>query len=228
MDDFFLTNQIVSQTIDLVTFPFMLAGAWLLGAAVAFHYNRYYPNLSKSQSMGKTLIIIATITFLIISVVKSSLALSLGLVGALSIIRFRTPIKEPFELSYLFMSIAIGVGFGANQWFPTVLVIMVSLCILTYYAKYSNKLSEDAYFIYIDFDKALENAKIERLLLELGEEINLDLTLRRLEQTKTSTKFTINAKISSKEELLKLNNKLEQTFSPDRLSIVDSQKLMPF
>ena len=51
---------------------------------------------------------------------KSSLALSLGLVGALSIVRFRTPIKEPEELAYLFISIAMGLGLGANQILATV------------------------------------------------------------------------------------------------------------
>ena len=58
-------------------------------------------------------------TILIITVVKSSLALSLGLVGALSIVRFRTPIKEPEELAYLFISIAMGLGLGADQTIPT-------------------------------------------------------------------------------------------------------------
>lgn len=52
---------------------------------------------------------------LIISIIKSSIALSLGLVGALSIVRFRTPIKEPEELLYLFVAIAVGLGLGANQ-----------------------------------------------------------------------------------------------------------------
>ena len=52
---------------------------------------------------------------LIISIVKASLALSLGLVGALSIVRFRSAIKEPEELAYLFLVIGIGLGFGADQ-----------------------------------------------------------------------------------------------------------------
>ena len=120
-------NYSVSNTFELASFSIMLLGVWLLASLVSLHYNLYFPHVSRSQSMGKTLIIIATMTFLIITVVKSSLALSLGLVGALSIIRFRTPIKEPFELSYLFMSIAIGLGFGANQWQPTVIVIIFSL-----------------------------------------------------------------------------------------------------
>ncbi len=57
---------------------------------------------------------------LIISIIKSSIALSLGLVGALSIVRFRTPIKEPEELLYLFVAIAVGLGLGANQIVATV------------------------------------------------------------------------------------------------------------
>ena len=63
------------------------------------------------------------------------MALSLGLVGALSIVRFRTPIKEPEELAYLFISIAAGLGLGANQTIPTivsVIFILVSMTILKF------------------------------------------------------------------------------------------------
>jgi hypothetical protein len=63
----------------------------------------------------------------VISIVKSSLALSLGLVGALSIVRFRTAIKEPEELVFLFIAIAIGLGVGADQRWPTVIGILVVL-----------------------------------------------------------------------------------------------------
>jgi len=66
---------------------------------------------------------------LIITIVKSSLALSLGLVGALSIIRFRAAIKEPEELSYLFLAISLGLGFGAGQGVITV-VAFVSLVVI--------------------------------------------------------------------------------------------------
>lgn len=58
---------------------------------------------------------LSLIVFLVITVVKSSLALSLGLVGALSIVRFRTPIKDPEDLVYLFFAIGLGIGFGAGQ-----------------------------------------------------------------------------------------------------------------
>lgn len=65
---------------------------------------------------------------LIITIIKSSIALSLGLVGALSIVRFRTPIKEPEELLYLFVAIAIGLGLGANQLLAT-FVGFLAICL---------------------------------------------------------------------------------------------------
>tara|TARA_B100000315_G_C14430635_1_gene519970 strand:- start:362 stop:859 length:498 start_codon:yes stop_codon:yes gene_type:complete len=77
-------------------------------------------------------------TMLVISIVKSSLALSLGLVGALSIVRFRAAIKEPEELVYLFLAISIGLGFGANQGSVTALAfaIISGIIVLTnFYSK---------------------------------------------------------------------------------------------
>jgi hypothetical protein len=67
---------------------------------------------------------------IIITIIKSSIALSLGLVGALSIVRFRTPIKEPEELLYIFVAIAIGLGLGANQVMVTVVGFAVIVAVL--------------------------------------------------------------------------------------------------
>jgi hypothetical protein len=64
---------------------------------------------------------------MVITVVQQSLALSLGLVGALSIIRFRTPIKEPEELTYLFLAVAIGLGMGANERAATAAMVLIVL-----------------------------------------------------------------------------------------------------
>ena len=221
-------NFSVSNSIEIFSFTMMLLGVWILSSLLSLHYNKFFPHISRSQSMGKTLIMISTITFLIITVVKSSLALSLGLVGALSIIRFRTPIKEPFELSYLFMSIAIGLGFGANQWLPTSIVIIFSLVVLIFYSKNSNNLIDGSYFIYMDFEKSENDMEIEDILLEIGKNINVDMNLRRVDRNLESTKITINALISSNEDLVKLNKDLVSILKPTSISIVDNQKLMPF
>ncbi len=221
-------NFAVSNSIEIFSFLMSLLGVWVLSSLLSLHYNKFFPHISRSQSMGKTLIMISTITFLIITVVKSSLALSLGLVGALSIIRFRTPIKEPFELSYLFMSIAIGLGFGANQWLPTTIVIVFSMAVLIYYSKSSKNLADGSYFIYMDFEKSENDMDIEDILLGIGENINVDMDLRRVDRNLESTKITINAIINSNEDLVKLNKDLVSILKPTSISIVDNQKLMPF
>jgi len=77
--------------------------------------------------IGSIIPVLSAVVFLVIIVVKSSLALSLGLVGALSIVRFRTPIKEPEELVYLFLAIAIGLGYAAGQILITTILILAIL-----------------------------------------------------------------------------------------------------
>lgn len=99
----------------------------LLAIIVRWHFSRFGSTLSNRDEFAQVFPFIILATILIISIVKSSLALSLGLVGALSIVRFRTPIKEPEELAYLFISIAIGLGLGASQTVPTVVSIIFIL-----------------------------------------------------------------------------------------------------
>jgi hypothetical protein len=107
----------------------MLLGA-LLSAAVAWYYARFGEALSNRLKFARLLPVLCLITILVISIVKASLALSLGLVGALSIVRFRTAIKEPEELIYLFMAIAIGIGLGADQPLATGAAVCVLLVLL--------------------------------------------------------------------------------------------------
>lgn len=87
----------------------------IMSFIVRYFYIRYSNSIAGKLNLGNILPILSSIIFLVILVVKSSLALSLGLVGALSIVRFRTPIKEPEELVYLFFCVAIGIATGANQ-----------------------------------------------------------------------------------------------------------------
>jgi hypothetical protein len=102
----------------------------VLSIIVRWHFSRFGSTLSNRDEFAQVFPFIILTTILIISVVKSSLALSLGLVGALSIVRFRTPIKEPEELAYLFVSIAIGLGLGASQTVPTVVASIFILGVL--------------------------------------------------------------------------------------------------
>ena len=104
-----------SASPDLPTFACNLllaaALAWVLGLV----FVRTGQTLSNRRLFAFNLLPVTCTTMFIVSVVQSSFALSLGLVGALSIVRFRAAIKEPEELAFLFLAIAVGVGLGANQ-----------------------------------------------------------------------------------------------------------------
>jgi uncharacterized membrane protein YhiD involved in acid resistance len=116
--------------LSLTTLATNLLLCILLSSALAWFYTRYGRSLSNRARFAQTLPALAMTTVVIISVIKSSLALSLGLVGALSIVRFRTAIKEPEELLYLFIAITIGLGLGADQRLPTILAVLVILAYL--------------------------------------------------------------------------------------------------
>lgn len=114
----FLANNApqISPFIFLINLVLTGLLAFILGRL----YAKYGNSLSNKKSFASNFELIALTTMIIITIVKSSLALSLGLVGALSIVRFRAAIKEPEELAYIFLNIAIGLGFGADQWLITI------------------------------------------------------------------------------------------------------------
>lgn len=112
-----LQQFLATQNIDvpIVGFIINLFLVIILAFALQKIYIRFGTSLSNRANFAKNFVLISATTMIIITIVKSSLALSLGLVGALSIVRFRSAIKEPEELAYLFLCIALGLGFGANQ-----------------------------------------------------------------------------------------------------------------
>jgi len=105
----------------------------LLAFLVRHFYIRFSTSVAGKMNIGNVLPLLASIVFLIILVVKSSIALSLGLVGALSIVRFRTPIKEPEELVYLFLAIGVGLGCAANYIFITTLLTSLILIFVYFF-----------------------------------------------------------------------------------------------
>ena len=116
--------------LDLTWFLVNLLLGALLALILGRAYVRFGTSLANRRAFASNFVLITMTTLLIITVVKSSLALSLGLVGALSIVRFRTPVKEPEELAYLFLTISLGLGLGADQRLLTVVAFVVILVVI--------------------------------------------------------------------------------------------------
>jgi len=141
-----LENFILNSSPDISYSNFFVA--ILVSAFLALIIKSAYIKLSRTlndrEYFSDTFIPLAIVTTLVITVIKFSLALSLGLVGALSIVRFRAAIKEPEELVYLFFIIGIGLANGANQFFVSIICtffIIIILFLKKYYDDKKNNLN---------------------------------------------------------------------------------------
>jgi uncharacterized membrane protein YhiD involved in acid resistance len=123
---------LITQTSEISVTDFLINSAIIvvLMLILRWTYLKCGKSISNRRSFASNFILLAFATMLIISIVKSSLALSLGLVGALSIVRFRNAIKEPEELAYLFLCISVGLGLGANQRNIVVIAFLIIVAIL--------------------------------------------------------------------------------------------------
>lgn len=114
-NDIFKSSFLENITgVSLVDMTLALVLAFCLGLFIFFVYKRTYSGVMYSSSFGVTLVALTMITTLVILAVTSNVVLSLGMVGALSIVRFRTAIKEPLDIAYLFWSIAAGIVLAAG------------------------------------------------------------------------------------------------------------------
>jgi uncharacterized membrane protein YhiD involved in acid resistance len=122
----------VAQTVQdsIGDFVLDLLLAAILSFVLGAMYVKYGRAISNRKAFAGNFVLITMTTMLIISVVKSSLALTLGLVAALSIVRFRAAIKEPEELAYLFLAVAIGLGLGADQRLITLAAFAIIIGII--------------------------------------------------------------------------------------------------
>ena len=108
----FLENVSSVSIFDTVLALFLAFG---IGLFIFFVYKKTFSGVMYSSGFGVTLIALTMITTLVILAVTSNVVLSLGMVGALSIVRFRTPIKEPLDIAFLFWSIAVGIVLAAGM-----------------------------------------------------------------------------------------------------------------
>ncbi len=165
--DFILNEQI---QINLVTFVEGLVLAAFLSLLIQITYIKFSNALSNKYDFSKNFIILGLTTTLVITIVKSSLALSLGLVGALSIVRFRAAIKEPEELVYLFLIIATGLGCGAGQLKITLIGILVAITIIIIYSFFSKKnyfIKEEVVNSSIIFSKRISDEEINEIIKKI-------------------------------------------------------------
>tara|TARA_B100001989_G_C24480227_1_gene434006 strand:+ start:40 stop:753 length:714 start_codon:yes stop_codon:yes gene_type:complete len=143
LENFFFNSNI---EIDFLNFFYAILLSLVLSFLVKLTYVKVGKSLNDKSYFSDTFIPLALITTLVITVIKFSLALSLGLVGALSIVRFRAAIKEPEELVYLFFVISIGLSNGANQFLLSIFATLVILSFLFGRYLFENKFRKNVQY----------------------------------------------------------------------------------
>ena len=215
----FLATQ--SVQIPIPGFIFNLIIAAVLSYLLSLIYIKYGSSLSNRRSMARNFILITTTTTLIIAIVKSSLALSLGLVGALSIVRFRAAIKEPEELVYLFLAISIGLGFGANQGVVTTLafVIISGMVVLTNLNKKPDDYQNLHLSVSCEGGPKLELNHVVKIINENCSKV----LLKRFDDHQNMFQAIFLVEIDTIEELEKIKNKLQETNVTARITYMENK-----
>lgn len=177
-----------------------LAIAACLSAILAQAYVHFGHALSNRKSFARNFVMLAVTTTLIISIVKSSLALSLGLVGALSIVRFRAAIKEPEELVFLFLAISIGLGLGAGQALVTIVALVIILGMLVLRGLFYREPAQPNLFLSVASPSSAGLGTTQ--ILDALSKAGATASLKRLDQTSdlTEVSFVVDFKQVSRLE----------------------------
>jgi uncharacterized protein DUF4956 len=205
-----------------------LAIGFVLALALRWHFEHFASTLSNRSEFAQVFPFIVLTTVLIITVVKSSLALSLGLVGALSIVRFRTPIKEPEELAYLFLAIAMGLGLGAEQTVPTVVAALAILAAVGAMRWSLRGRSRTNLYLSVQWTAPEGDERPIRALGEVVGRHTVAEQLRRIDKREGALEATWLIDVAGAEKLSTLVQELERSFPGVGVTFVDQSQLPSF
>ena len=207
--------------VDLMTAGMNL----LLGAALAFLLGRLYIRYGRSASDRRAFaghfILITVTTSLIIVVVKSSLALSLGLVGALSIVRFRSAVREHEELAFLFICIALGLCLGADQIGLALLGFGIVSGILFVRGAFAEKIRHENLYVKVQGPAVGDQplATITDVLADCCSAVKL----KRCDVTDDVIEASFMVEFPSLDDLTRAQRTLKAKMSPMVMSVIDGE-----
>lgn len=190
---------------------------WILG----WVYTKFGESLSNRKIFARNFLMLALTTMLVISIVKSSLALSLGLVGALSIVRFRAAIKEPEELVYLFLAIGIGLGLGAEEPLLTICALIVILGIIMLRKLGHTGAVQNNVCVHLSSAKQIALTNVVKVFAEVG----ATASLCRFDEMPERTEFSFVVQFVTPERLEEFSRAIKNLDPEMKVSFVDDRGL---
>ena len=197
-NDSSLSDYFLSQFQNLTPWKIAigLAMGCLVGLIIAFVYKRCYRGVLYSPTFAMTLMMLTLITTPVVMCIKSDIALSMGMVGALSIVRFRTAVKDPMDTAYMFWALTMGILLGAELYvhaLAVVLCIGLILMLMTF-VRFRNP---NSYLLVVHYDDYAEQ-EITQLLRRTV----CQRKLRSKTVTRSGAEMTVEVRLDSKQDLV--------------------------
>ena len=193
-----LSSYFLSQFENLTPWKIVigLAAGALVGLIIAFVYKRCYRGVLYSPTFAMTLMMMTLITTPVVMCIKSDIALSMGMVGALSIVRFRTAVKDPMDTAYMFWALTMGILLGA-ELFVHALAVVLGISIILFVMTFVRFRNPNAYLLVVHYDDYAEQ-EITQLLRRTVKQRKL----RSKTVTRSGAEMTVEVRLDSKQDLV--------------------------
>jgi len=219
-----MDQWIASPTASAATFAANMLLGLALSLVVAWYYQAFGQAITNRRKLAALLPILTLTTGMVITIVKSSLALSLGLVGALSIVRFRTAIKEPEELMFLFIAIAIGLGVGAEQRWVTFVGVLLLLGYMSVRLAFGRKTQRHNLYlnVLVDDDESASLSRVNACLLNHVDVVDF----RRLDSRDGTLQLTYFIDCKDPQTVNDLVADLKTSFATAEISLLQQEQVL--
>ena len=169
---------------------------FVVGVVIAFVYKKCYRGVLYSPSFAMTLVMLTLITTPVVMCIKSDIALSMGMVGALSIVRFRTAVKDPMDTAYMFWALTMGILLGA-ELYVIALVVVLGISVVLFLMTFVKLSNPNAYLLVLHYDEAAE--------YDIQQQLRRTVKNRRLRSktmTRAGAEMTYEVRLDNKQDLV--------------------------
>ncbi len=173
-----------------------LSFALVVGLVIAFVYKRCFRGVLYSPSFAITLIMMTLVTTPVVMCIGSNIALSMGMVGALSIVRFRTAVKDPLDTAYMFWALTMGILLGAEQYIIA-LVVVAAISVILFALNLLKFTSPNGYLLVLHYDEDAE--------YDINQQLRRSVKHRRLRSktvTRAGAEMTYEVQLDNKQDLV--------------------------
>lgn len=212
-----IKKSVVNQftgTISVQSILLSLITAFMISVFIIWIYKKTYTGVVYSKSFSLSILMLALVTTLIIQTISSNIALSLGMVGALSIVRFRTAVKEPVDTGFMFWAITAGIMAGANLYLASIIGSLM-LGILYYICYMMGLKMNSKYLVIVKYDDSAED-DIKNILSKLKK-----YKLKSKSKSKNNVEMTFEVELNDSTQ--KLVDKISKIDGVQNCSLISYQ-----